>query len=100
MHKALSVRCHRCTKKEKNKKILCIVIHFKIHNFLLDNVFYKRDLLCNIVSENSREALGIRNAFSYLDNIDRLESSNPKANMEFLIQACDYKLCIIVYLNI
>ena len=44
-----------------------------------------------MVSENSREALGVRNAFSYVDNIGRLESSNPKANMKFFIQACDYK---------
>ena len=42
-----------------------------------------------MVSENSREALGVRNAFSYVDNIDRLEGWNPKANMKFLIQACD-----------
>ena len=44
-----------------------------------------------MVSENSREALGVRNAFSYVDNIGRLKGSNPKANMKFLIQACDYK---------
>ena len=44
-----------------------------------------------MVSENSREALGVGNAFSYVDNIGRLEGSNPKANMKFLIQACDYK---------
>ena len=40
--------------------------------------------------ENSREALGVKNAFSYV-NVSRLEGSNPKAIMEFLIQACDYK---------
>ena len=40
--------------------------------------------------ENSREAIGVRNAFSYVD-IGRLEGSNPKANMTFLIKACDYK---------
>ena len=44
-----------------------------------------------MVSENSREALGVRNAFNYVDDIGRLEGSNPKANMKFLIQACDYK---------
>ena len=46
-----------------------------------------------MVSENSQEALGVRNAFSYVDNIQvgRLEGSNPKANMKFLIQVCDYK---------
>ena len=44
-----------------------------------------------MVSENSREALGVRNMFSYVDNIGRLEGSNPKANTKFLIQARDYK---------
>ena len=44
-----------------------------------------------MVSENSREALGVGNAFSYVYNIGRLEGSNPKANTKFLIQACDYK---------
>ena len=44
-----------------------------------------------MVCENSREALGVRNAFSYVDNIGRLEGSNPKAKMKFLIEACDYK---------
>ena len=44
-----------------------------------------------MVSENSREALGVRNAFSYVDNMGRLEGSNPIANMKFLIQAFDYK---------
>ena len=44
-----------------------------------------------MVSENSREALGVRNAFSYVDDIGRLEGSSPKADMKFLIQACDYK---------
>ena len=44
-----------------------------------------------MVSENSRETLGIRNAFSYIDNIGRLEGSNPKANTKFLIQTFDYK---------
>ena len=43
-----------------------------------------------MVSENRPEALGVRNAFSHVD-IDRLEGSNPKANMKFLIQSCDYK---------
>ena len=49
-----------------------------------------------MASEISREALGVRNAFSYVD-IDRLEGSNPKVIMTFLIQACDYKPYIIVY---
>ena len=44
-----------------------------------------------MVSENSREALGVRNAFSYVDNIGRLEGSDPNANTKFLIQASDYK---------
>ena len=30
-------------------------------------VAYKRDIFRNMASENSREALGIRNAFSYED---------------------------------
>ena len=63
-------------------------------------VAYKRDFFQDVVGENSWEASGVRNAFCYVDNIGRLEGSNPKANMKFLIQSCDYKLCIIVYLNI
>ena len=43
-----------------------------------------------MASENSREALGVSNAFCYVD-IGRLEGSNSKAIMKFLIQACDYK---------
>ena len=43
-----------------------------------------------MASENNREALGVRNAFSYVD-IGKLESSNPKVIIEFLIQACNYK---------
>ena len=39
----------------------------------------------NTEKENSQEALGIRNAFSYVD-IGRIEGSNPKAIMKFLIQ--------------
>ena len=53
-------------------------------------VAYKQDFLQNMESENSREALGVRNAFNYV-NISRLEGSNPKASMKFLIQACDQK---------
>ena len=41
-------------------------------------------------SENSPEALGIRDAFSYVD-IGRLRGSNPKAIMKFIIQPCDHK---------
>ena len=52
---------------------------------------YKRDFFRNMASENSREALDVINAFSYVD-IDRLEGSNPKAIMDFfLIHARDYK---------
>ena len=51
---------------------------------------YKCDFFQNMASENSRKALGVRNAFSYVD-IDKLEGSNPKAIMKFLIQECDYK---------
>ena len=51
---------------------------------------YKRDFFRNMASENSREALGFRNAFSYVD-VGRLEGSNPNAIITFLIQACDYK---------
>ena len=43
-----------------------------------------------MASENSRKALGVKNAFSYLD-IGRLEGSNPEAVVEFLIQPCDFK---------
>ena len=53
-------------------------------------VAYKRDFFHNMASENSRKALGVRNAFSYVD-IVRLESSNPKTIMKVLIQACDYE---------
>ena len=53
-------------------------------------VAYKRDSYRNVTNENSREALGVRNTFSYGD-ISKLKDSNPKAIMKFLIQACDYK---------
>ena len=43
-----------------------------------------------MASQNSHEALGVRNAFSYVD-IGRLEGSNIEAIMEFLFQACDNK---------
>ena len=43
----------------------------------------------------NREALVVKNAFSYVD-MCRLEGLNPKAIMKLLIQACDYKYCIIV----
>ena len=42
-------------------------------------VVYKRDFFQNIASENSQDALGVKNAFSYVD-MGKLEGSNPKAN--------------------
>ena len=41
-------------------------------------VAYKRDFFPNIASENSREALGVRNAFSYVD-IGRIRGFKPKS---------------------
>ena len=40
-------------------------------------VAYKRDFFRNITSENSREALAVRNAFSYVD-IGRIRGFKPK----------------------
>ena len=48
-----------------------------------------------MASENSRETLGVRNAFSYVD-IGSLEGSNPKAILNFNSSMCDYKYCIIM----
>ena len=63
----------------------------RLHTNLSNSVVaYKRDFFRNMASENSREVLGVRNTFSYVDT-GRLEGSNPKETMEFLIQACDYK---------
>ena len=61
-------------------------------NLTLSNsvVAYKWDIFRIMASAISREPLGVRNAFSYV-NINRLEGSNPKAIMKFLTQACDYK---------
>ena len=53
-------------------------------------VAYKRNFIQNMTNENSREVLDVRNAFSYV-NTGRLEGSNPKAIMKFLIQVHDYK---------
>ena len=61
-------------------------------------VAFKRDFLRNMASENSREALGVTNASSYVD-IGSLEGSNPKAILKFNSSVCDYKLCISAYLN-
>ena len=67
----------------------------------LTPVGYNRDFFQNMASQNSQEALGVRNGFNYVD-IGRLEGSNPKAAMEFLIQACNYKImfhCVLTYVN-
>ena len=45
-------------------------------------VAYKRYFFRNVASENGREALGVRNAFIYVD-IGRVKSSNPKAIPKF-----------------
>ena len=45
---------------------------------LICRIVYKRNFFRNVASENSREALGVRNAFSYVD-IGRLKGSNQKA---------------------
>ena len=42
---------------------------------------YKRNFFQNMASENSREALGVRNAFSYVD-IDRVRGFEPKGDSE------------------
>ena len=59
-------------------------------SLLISVVAYKRDFFWNMASKNSREASGVGNLLTYVD-ICRLEGSNPKAIMKFLIQACDYK---------
>ena len=45
-------------------------------------VAYKQDFFRNMASKNSREALGVKNTFTYVD-ICRLEGSNLKAIREF-----------------
>ena len=45
-----------------------------------------RDFIRNMASENSREALGGRNAFSYVD-IGRVRGFEPKKRFRNLIQA-------------
>ena len=42
---------------------------------------YKRDIFQIIASENSREALGARNAFNYVD-IGRVRGFEPKSDSE------------------
>ena len=44
-------------------------------------VAYERDFFQNMASENSREALGIRNAFSYVD-VGRAREFEPKSDSE------------------
>ena len=48
----------------------------------LKAVGYNRDFFQNMTSENSWEALGVTNAFNYVD-IGRLEGSNLKATTKF-----------------
>ena len=43
-------------------------------------VAYKHDFFRNMASENSREALGVRNALSYVDIGRVIEGSNLKSN--------------------
>ena len=50
-------------------------------------VAYKRDFFRNMASENSREALGVRNAFSEVD-IGRIRGFKPKKWFWNLIPAC------------
>ena len=40
-------------------------------------VVYERDFFQNMVSQNSRDALGVRNAFSYVD-ISKVRGFEPK----------------------
>ena len=51
---------------------------------------YKRDFFRNMASENSREALDVRNAFRYVD-IGRVRGFEPKAILKFNLSVCDYK---------
>ena len=77
----------------------CIFV-FKFYT-ALKAVGYNRDFLQNMANENSRESSGVRNAFGYVD-IGRLEGSNPKPTMKFLIEACNYKImfhCVLEYVN-
>ena len=46
---------------------------------------YKRHLFRNMASENSREALGVSNAFSYVD-IGRVRGFEPKSDSENYFQ--------------
>ena len=65
-------------------------------------VAYKRYFLRNMASENSREALGVRHAFSYV-NIDRVRGFEPKKRFWNLIQVCYYKIvyyCVLKNVNI
>ena len=55
-----------------------------------------------MASENSQEALGVRNAFSYVD-IGRDRRFEPKKRFRNLIQVCYYKIvyyCVLKYVNI
>ena len=55
-----------------------------------------------MASENSREALGVRHAFSFVD-IGRVTGFEPKKRLRNLIQVCYYKIvyyCVLKYVNI
>ena len=52
--------------------------HRKLDSSLSNSlVAYKRDFFRSMVSENNREALGVRNAFRYVD-IGRVKGFEPK----------------------
>ena len=54
-------------------------------------VAYKRDFFRNMASEISPEALGVRNAFSYVD-MGKVRGFEPqKAILKFNTSVCDYK---------
>ena len=63
-----------------------IIKHLDVKHFLIK--FIQDKLCCHYYF--FREALGVRNAFIYVD-IGRLEDSNPKPIIRCSIQACDYK---------
>ena len=66
-------------------------------------VAYKRDFFRKMTSENNREALGIRNAFIYVD-IGSVRGFETKSDiLKFNSSVCDYKIvyhCVLKYVNI
>ena len=55
-----------------------------------------------MASENSREGLGVRNAFRYV-GIGRVRGFEPKKRFWNFIQVCYYKIvyhCVLKYVNI